>query len=84
MSAGTREVFLVSTETEEEWQFISHEIQKCIAWNTSAWHIGLRKRAGIWTWESGQQLNILKWRDSEPRRNDNCDPISCNTKFPDH
>ena len=66
--------YLVSIETEEEWQFISHEIQKRIAWNTSAWHIGLGKRAGIWTWESGQQLNILKWRDSEPRGNDNCAP----------
>ena len=52
--------------------------QKRIAWNTNAWHIGLRKRAGIWTWESGQQLSILKWRDSEARGNDNCAEISNN------
>ena len=56
---------LVSIETEEEWKFIKHEIQKRGTWNTSAWHIGLWKLAGVWTWLSGEKLNISKWRDSE-------------------
>ena len=52
--------------------------QKRIAWNTNAWHSGLRKRVRIWTWESGQQFSILKWHDSEARGNDNCAEISNN------
>ena len=56
--------YLVSIESEEEWQFINHEIQNRSSWNTSAWHIGLRKKARKWTWESGAQLNISKWRGS--------------------
>ena len=70
--------YLVSIETEGEWQFINHEIQKRGTWNTSAWHIGLRKRDGVWTWESGEQLNISKWRDSEPDGNDIYAEISKN------
>ena len=62
--------YLVSIETEEEWQFINHEIQKRGTWNTSAWHIGLENKSGVWTWLSGKQLNISKWRDSEPGDND--------------
>ena len=69
---------LVFIETEEEWQFINHEIQKRGTWNTSAWHIGLRKRDGVWTWESGEQLDISKWRDSEPDGNDIYAEISKN------
>ena len=69
---------LVSIETEEEWQFINHEIQKRGTSNTSAWHIGLRKRGGVWTWESGKKLNISKWRDSEPDGNGTCTEISKN------
>ena len=56
--------YLVSIESEEEWQFINHEIQNRSSWNTSAWHIGLREKAKNWTWESGARLNIWKWRDS--------------------
>ena len=69
---------LVSIETEEEWQFISYEIQKHGTWNTGAWHIGLWKIDGVWTWLSGEQLNISKWRDSEPDGNDNYAEISRN------
>ena len=57
--------YLVSIETEEEWQFINREIQKRGTSNASAWHIGLEKKGGVWTWLSGEQLNISKWRDSE-------------------
>ena len=69
---------LVSIETEEEWKFIKHEIQKRGTWNTSAWHIGLWKIGGVWTWLSGEQLNISKWRDSEPDGNDDYAEISRN------
>ena len=69
---------LVSIETEEEWQFISHEIQKRGTSNTSAWHIGLVKKRGVWTWESGEKLNISKWRDSQPDGNDRYAEISKN------
>ena len=69
---------LVSIETEEEWQFISNEIEHRGTWNTSVWHIGLRKIEGIWTWESGERLNISKWRDSEPDGNDERAEISKN------
>ena len=54
--------YLVSIETEEEWQSINQEIKKRSSWNTTGWHIGLKKNATTWTWESGAQLNISKWR----------------------
>ena len=69
---------LVSIETEEEWQFISNEIQKRGTWNASAWHIGLWKIGGVWTWLSGEQLNISKWRDSEPDGTEDYAEISKN------
>ena len=69
---------LVFIETEEEWQFINYEIQKRGSWNTSAWHIGLWKRGVVWTWKTGEQLNISKWRDSQPDDNDNRAEISKN------
>ena len=69
---------LVSIETEEEWQFINDEIQKRGTSNTSAWHIGLEKNRGVWTWESGEKLSISKWRDSQPDGNDSCAEISKN------
>ena len=65
-------------ETEEEWQFINREIQKRGTWNTSAWHIGLEKNGGVWTWLSGKQMNISKWRDSEPGGDDKRAEISKN------
>ena len=70
--------YLVSIETEEEWQFISHEIQKRGTSNTSAWHIGLYKELGVWTWLNGEKLNISKWRDSQPDGNDAWAEISKN------
>ena len=70
--------YLVSIETEEEWQFINQEIQKRCTWNTSAWHIGLGKMGGVWTWESGEQLNISKWRESQLDDRDDRAEISKN------
>ena len=82
---------LVSIETEEEWQFIRNEIQQRGTGNSSAWHIGLKKngwvwtwvsglwkRDGVWIWNSGEQLNISKWRDSEPDGNEKKAEISKN------
>ena len=62
--------YLVSIETKEEWQFINREIQKRGTWNASAWHIGLEKKGGVWTWLSGKRLKISKWQDSEPGGDD--------------
>ena len=61
---------LISIETEEEWNFINYEIQKRRTWNTNAWHIGLENKDGVWVWKTGEQMNISKWRDSEPDGND--------------
>ena len=69
---------LVSIDTEEEWQFISHEIQKRGTSNTSAWHIGLLKRDGDWIWWNGEKLRISKWRDSQQDGNENYAEISKN------
>ena len=73
--------YLVSIETEEEWQFINDEIQKRGTWSTSAWHIGLWKTYRDWTWRSGEKLSISKWRDSQPDGNDSCAEISKNGGF---
>ena len=71
--------YLVSIETEEEWQFINDEIQKRGTWNNSAWHIGLVKGyEGSWTWFSGEKLSISKWQDSQPDGNDYYAEISKN------
>ena len=70
--------YLVSIETEEEWQFINHKIQERSSWNTSAWHIGLNKSHKTWTWESGAQLNISKWLDSDTKIGENCAEITKN------
>ena len=69
---------LVSIETEEKWQFINYEIRKRGTWNTSTWHIGLRKIDGVWTWESGEQLNVSKWQYLEPDSHDSYAEISEN------
>ena len=61
--------YLVSIETEEEWQFINNEIQKHGTWNTSAWHIGLHQIDKVWTWLSGEWLIISKWRNCKPGGN---------------
>ncbi|XP_022803340.1 uncharacterized protein LOC111340716 [Stylophora pistillata] len=72
--------YLVSIETEEEWQFITQEIQSRNTWKTGAWHIGLKKTHVTWIWESGPQLNnqMHKWRNSEPNGNDKYAEITKN------
>ena len=46
-----------------EYQFVAH------------W---FREERRVWTWVSGEQLNILKWRDSQPNSNDKWAEISKN------
>ena len=58
---------LISIETEEEWNFISNEIQRRNTTNyDNRWSIGLEKRAGNWTWVNGRPLTICKWGREEP------------------
>ena len=59
---------LVSIETEEEWNFISDEIQRRNKKKSykHKWSIGLTKKAGNWTWVSGRPLTIFKWGQREP------------------
>ena len=68
----------MSIESEEEWQFISNEIQKRVTWNTSAWHIGLQEIDKVWTWLNGERLNISKWRNCKPGGNNKKGEISKN------
>ena len=70
---GFQQVCLLQTEsllslieTEEEWQFINNEIQKHGTWNTNAWHFGLHQIDRVWTWLSGERLNISKGRNCKP------------------
>ena len=67
--------YLVSIETEEDWQFINDKIQNVVLRILVR---GLWKRDGVWIWDSPQQLNISKWRDSKPDGNDACAEISKN------
>ncbi|XP_022778138.1 macrophage mannose receptor 1-like, partial [Stylophora pistillata] len=58
---------LVSIETEEEWNFITDEIQRRNASiPKNGWSIGLMKKAGNWTWMCGTPLTISKWGDGQP------------------
>ena len=59
---------LVSIETEEEWNFISDEIQRRNKKKSykHRWSIGLTKKAGNWTWVSGRPLTIFKWGQGKP------------------
>ena len=58
---------LISIQTEEEWNFISNEIQRRNTTNyDNRWSIGLEKRAGNWTWVNGRPLTICKWGREEP------------------
>ena len=57
--------YLISIETNEEWNFIKQKIQNRSCWRKKLWHIGLSKKSGDWIWESGNSLNISKWENSK-------------------
>ena len=50
-------------ESEQEWQFITNEIQNKTDKLRNEWHIGLEKKKGTqqWTWINGKSLTIDKW-----------------------
>ena len=56
---------LVSIETEEEWMFINNEIRKR---SFKFYHIGLEKKADMWTWLSGKPLTICQGGGNRPSR----------------
>ena len=50
-------------ESEEEWQFITNEIQIKTGGRYNEWFIGLEKnlKTQKWTWINGKSLTIDKW-----------------------
>ena len=59
-------------ESEQEWQFITNEIQNKTFSPLNEWFIGLEKNSKTqrWTWINGKSLTIDKWDKS----NNNPDP----------
>ena len=50
-------------ESEQEWQFITNEIQNKTGNPDDEWFIGLEKNSTTnrWTWINGKSLTIDKW-----------------------
>ena len=50
-------------ESEQEWQFITNEIQNKTGNPRNEWFIGLEKNSTTnrWTWINGKSLTIEKW-----------------------
>ena len=50
-------------ESEQEWQFITNEIQNKTGNPRNEWFIGLNKNSTTkrWTWINGKSLTIDKW-----------------------
>ena len=50
-------------ESEQEWQFITNEIQNKSGSRYDEWSIGLKKNSVTrrWTWINGKSLTIDKW-----------------------
>ena len=59
-------------ESEQEWQFITNEIQNKTDNQRNEWFIGLKKNLTTkrWTWINGKSLTIDKWS----RMRNNPDP----------
>ena len=53
-------------ESEQEWQFITNEIQNKTGNPRNEWFIGLEKnlKTQKWTWINGKSLTIDKWYKS--------------------
>ena len=53
-------------ESEQEWQFITNEIQNKTGNPDNEWFIGLEKNSKTqeWTWINGKSLTIDKWDKS--------------------
>ena len=52
-------------ESEQEWQFITNEIQNKTGNPDNEWFIGLEKNSTTkkWTWINGKSVTIDKWAD---------------------
>ena len=50
-------------ESEQEWQFITNEIQNKTSSPHDEWFIGLEKNSATerWTWINGKSVTIDKW-----------------------
>ena len=53
-------------ESEQEWQFITNEIQNKTSNPDNEWFIGLEKNSTTnrWTWINGKSVTIDKWSDA--------------------
>ena len=53
-------------ESEEEWQFITNEIQNKTGNPRNEWFIGLKKNSTTrrWTWINGKSVTIDKWSNA--------------------
>ena len=53
-------------ESEQEWQFITNEIQNKTGNQYNEWFIGLEKNSTtkIWTWINGKSVTIDKWSNA--------------------
>ena len=58
-------------ESEQEWQFITNEIQNKTGIPHNEWFIGLEKNSTTnrWTWINGKSVTIDKWSDAGIRVN---------------
>ncbi|RMX44679.1 hypothetical protein pdam_00023369 [Pocillopora damicornis] len=54
---------LAVMESEQEWQFITNEIQNKTSKPNNEWFIGLEKNSTTnrWTWINGKSVTIDKW-----------------------
>ena len=59
-------------ETEQEWEFITKEIQTRQSGRYDEWFIGLYRNLSTrkWTWVNGKALTISKWRKDRPLNGD--------------
>ena len=50
-------------ESEQEWQFITNEIQNKTSNPRNEWFIGLKKNSTTrrWTWINGKSVTVDKW-----------------------
>ena len=54
-------------ESEQEWQFITNEIQNKTGNPIDEWFIGLEKNSTTkrWTWINGKSVTIDKWSNAD-------------------
>ncbi|XP_031566278.1 adhesion G protein-coupled receptor L2-like [Actinia tenebrosa] len=67
---------LVSLETEDEWKFITNELQNMTNRFQDEWHVGLQRRGEVsskaWFWLTGVRLNYDHWQPYQPSGDGRC------------